>query len=71
MRKRDYKPIAEAPKDGRPILAFCGGIECVVCWHDPAPGILPEGWYYWDDDDFCPTQTRPTEQPNSEWREMY
>lgn len=46
MARRSHLPISEAPKDGNPIIAVCGGVEAVVCWHDPLPGVLEPGWFH-------------------------
>lgn len=77
IRRRTYHPISEAPRDGTPIIAVCGGVECVICWDDP--GVIPaaywEGppldcWCYWDEDDGGETMT-PIRSPLSGWRRLF
>lgn len=69
-RRHTYRPIAFAPRDGTPVIAICGGVECIVCWHDPLPGVLPDGWYHYDDEDMCASLERPRAQP-IEWRPLF
>ena len=70
MSKHTYRPISEAPRDGTPIIAVCGGVEALVCWDDPLPGVLDAGWYHYDDDDMGPSHERARNQP-TEWRDMF
>lgn len=70
MSKRTYKPMCDAPRDGTPIIAVCGGVECIVCWDDPVPGILDAGWWHWDDDEFGPSHERIRDEP-TEWRHLF
>lgn len=67
-QRHRYRPISEAPRDGTPIIAVCGGVECCVCWNDPV--IIPSGWWHWDEEDMCATLDRATPAP-TEWREMF
>lgn len=67
MAKHTYQPMHEAPKDGTPIIAVCGGVEAVVCWHEPIPALA--GWWHWDEDDMCP-ETRVRDEPTG-WRKMF
>jgi hypothetical protein len=54
---RRWRPIDEAPRDGTPFLAMCGGYAAVMCWWDrrfeyanghtrywPRPGEVPTHW---------------------------
>lgn len=65
--KRAYRPISEAPRDGRPIIGVCGGVEMAVAWDD---GPLAEAWMYWDEDEGGTTYQRAKPQP-LEWRRMF
>lgn len=69
MKRYTYRPISEAPRDGTVIAGVCGGVETLVCWDDPLPGVLEAGWYHWDDEEFGPSHQRVRDQP-SEWREL-
>jgi hypothetical protein len=70
VTSRFRHPIAEAPKDGTPIIAVCGGVEACVCWHDPLPGVLDPGWFHWDDDEMCASDER-VRGAVTEWRKMF
>jgi len=49
MKKHTYRPMSEAPRDGTPIVAVCGGVEMPVYWE---PALPPDGaWFYCDEDD--------------------
>lgn len=47
MGRYTYKPMDEAPKDGTPIIAVCGGVEMAVIWD----GEILQDWSYFDEDD--------------------
>lgn len=64
---RTYKPMDTAPRDGRPIIAVCGGVECLICWDDPAPGLLDAGWWHYDDEEMGPSHERVRDTPSG-WR---
>jgi len=54
VAKFTYRPMTEAPRDGTPIIAVCGGVEMAVVWGDLGTGIDgtdPGRWYYFDEDD--------------------
>lgn len=68
MRKREYRPMEEAPRDGEPIIAVCGGVECIVCWDDP--GVVPAGWWHWDEEDIGPSHERIQDEPTG-WRALF
>ena len=65
--KRSYRPISEAPRDGRPIIGVCGGVEMAVAWDD---GPLAGAWMYWDEDEGGTTYQRAKPQP-LEWRRLF
>ncbi len=48
MTRHTYAPMDSAPKDGEPIIAVCGGVECTVYWDDN-PYLAC--WCWWDEDD--------------------
>ena len=70
MKQRSYRPIEDAPRDGQPIVGVCGGVEAVVCFDDPLPGVLDAGWWYWDDDEMGASHERPRDQPQK-WRPLF
>lgn len=65
---RTYRPMNEAPKDGSPIVAVCGGVEAMVCWDAPIPSMA--GWYHYDDEEMGPSYERVRDEP-VEWREPF
>lgn len=70
MTRHRYFPITTAPTDGTPIIAVCGGVECIACWHDPLPGVLPGRWYHYDDEEMAPSHHLAKPQP-TEWRPLF
>lgn len=67
MAKHTYRPIADAPKDGTPIIAVVGGVETCVAYDD---GAVLQGWFYWDEDEGGTTYQRARPQP-VEWRRLF
>jgi hypothetical protein len=67
MAKHTYRPIAEAPKDGTPIVGVVGGVEMCVAYDD---GAVLQGWFYWDEDEGGTTYQRVRPQP-VEWRRLF
>lgn len=65
MRKHSYLPISDAPRDGRPIIGVCGGVEMAVAYDD---GAVLQGWFYWDEDETTYQMAKP--QPE-EWRRLF
>lgn len=70
MRSWTHQHVTDAQKDGSPIIAVCGGVEAVVCWHDPLPGVLAPGWFHWDDDELAPCLERVRGEVTG-WRPLY
>lgn len=70
MRSPSHQPISEAQRDGTPIIAVCGGVEAVVVWHDPLPGVLEPGWFHWDEDELAPSLERARGEVTG-WRPLY
>lgn len=70
MPKPPHQPVTDAQKDGNPIIAVCGGVEAVVCWHDPLPGVLEPGWFHWDDDELAPSHERARGEVTG-WRPLF
>lgn len=66
--QHQYRPMSAAPKDGTPIIAVCGGVECGIMWDDPAP--LDAGWYHFDEDEGGNTYERVRQAPTG-WRPMF
>jgi len=67
MPKHKYRPIEEAPKDGTPIVAVCGGVEMPVAWDDDP---FFNCWNYWDEDEGGTTYQKAKPQP-TEWRALF
>lgn len=65
-----HLPITEAPQDGSPIIAVCGGVEAVVCWDDPLPGVLEPGWFHYDDEEMAPSHERVRGEVTG-WRRLF
>ena len=61
-----YRPIDEAPKDGTPIVAVCGGVEMAVAWE----GAPLNFWAYWDEEEEMPTFQKAKPQP-AQWRSLF
>lgn len=68
MTLHTYRPMSEAPRDGTPIIAVCGGVEAAVCWHDP--GVIPAAWWHWDDDELGPSMEAVRDTPTG-WRKLF
>jgi hypothetical protein len=60
--------MTESPKDGTPIIAVCGGVECAVIWDGDS--VLGEGWFHFDEDEGGNTYQRVKGEP-SEWRKLF
>ncbi len=67
MPKHLYKPISEAPIDGRPVIGVCGNVEMCVAYDD---GPVLQGWFYWDEDEGGTTAQLAKPQP-TEWRKLF
>lgn len=67
MAKHSYRDMAEAPKDGTPIVAVCGGVEMAIAWDD---GPLANCWMYFDEDEGGTTYERVRDEPSG-WRRMF
>ena len=67
MRKHTYRPISEAPRDGTPIIAVCGGVEMPVAYDD---GAVLQRWFYWDEDEGAISFEVAKPQPE-EWRRLF
>lgn len=67
MARHTCQPIADAPRDGRPIIAVCGGVEMAVAFDD-----RPEAncWFYWDEEEGGMTWQKAKPQPDR-WRRMF
>lgn len=70
MPKQPHLPMSEAPRNGDPIIAVCGGVEAVVAWHDPLPGTLSPGWFHWDDEELAPSLERVRGEVTC-WRRLF
>jgi hypothetical protein len=67
MARHTYQPISEAPRDGTPIIAVCGGVEMAVAFDDmPTTNC----WVYWDEEECGMTWQMVKPQPDL-WRPMF
>jgi hypothetical protein len=65
MARYTYRPMEEAPKDGTPIIAVCGGVEMAVIWD----GEILNDWSYFDEDDGGCLFERASDTRG--WRKMF
>jgi hypothetical protein len=67
MKRHTYRPMSEAPRDGTPIVAVCGGVEMPVYWGADFPG--GGAWVYFDEDEDDGGYARVRSEPTG-WRPM-